>query len=418
MLSQMIVFAQDDNNLTKIEIDRIDKFCDSYPNIKPGEFKVDFKNKVYEAGSRSSNYKYFIIVRDINDSPRIIIMNNEVMNFANKELPIDILRVGYTPEECVYITKDRSSTSDKEKIVYNLIVGDKSYGPYDGIETVLPKGFVYKNKNLFTYVEYFKEFSSINNYNIVEEAEYEGEFVQCSLNDKMLKFVPKAKVSYFKCYDGHYYILYNDEEMNNTLLIVDGVGYELDGVVGSLNFKFSHDGEHWIASGNDYVIVDGVYVARLSETIKDVAINEKGDYIYIIDGEGFTEKAYFNENVIANGVEFMSLNVDDEQMFNFIFRNEKGYFYGIDNDIKDFNVNMKNYYYPALYDTNQAFVVKSSDGKHKMEFNYESPYVVIDNNKFESVTPPHYAVWNDDEHCFMWNTVENYKLMVYKYKVK
>ena len=173
-----------------------------------------------------------------------------------------------------------------------------------------------------------------------------------------------------------------------------------------------------IADGYNYVIVDGVYVAKLSKHIKDVAINIKGDYFYVVEGEGFGDKAYLNDKVVIDGVEFKSLNVDDEEHFNYICRNDKGFFYGIDNDIKDFNGNIKNYYYPALMDDQQGFVIKSDDGKHKMEYSNDSPFITIDGERIESITPPHYAVWNEDEQSFMWNSIENWKLFVRKYKVK
>lgn len=418
ILSVSMVFAQYDKRLSKAEIGKIDLGLYAYPNVKQGEFVVDFEDLVFDQGKYTLNYRFFVIVRDRNDNPKFVAMNNYVLNFKKIDLPVEILRAGYTPDECVYISKTNTSSMEGDIIKYNLIVGNKNYGPYDGINEVLPKGFVYKNKNVYTYVEYGDEFSSINNYSVLEPSMYEGEFVQCSINDKLLKFIPKEKVKYFKCYDGHYYILYNDKAMNNTLLIVDGVGYELDGVINSLNLKFSHNGEHWIAAGQDYVMVDGVYVTRLSDAIKNADINNNGDYMYIVDGEGFSEKVYLNENVVVDGVEVKSLTVDDDQVFNYIFKNEKGFFYGLDYQARDFNENIKNYYYPTLNDNNKSFVVTSPDGKHRLEYNNESPYIIIDGKKIESVTTPHYMVWNQKEHCFMWNAIENYKLMVYKYQVK
>ena len=418
ILSVSMVFAQYDKRLSKAEIGKIDLGLYAYPSVKQGEFVVDFEDMVFDQVKYTLNYRYFVIVRDRNDNTKLVAMNNFVFNFTKMDLPVEILRTGYAPEECVYITKTNTSGVEGDIIKYNLKVGNKNYGPYDGINEVLPKGFVYKNKNVYSYVEYGNEFSSIKNYSILEPSMYEGEFVQCSINDKLLKFVPKEKVKYFKCYDGHYYILYNDKAMNNTLLIVDGVGYELDGVVTSLNLKFSHNGEHWIAAGQDYVMVDGVFVTRLSDVIKNADINNNGDYMYIVDGEGFSEKVYLNEKIVIDGVEVESLTVDDDQVFNYIFKNEKGFFYGLDYQAKDFNENIKKYYYPALNDNNQTFVVTSPDGKHRLEYDNSSPYIIIDGKKIESVTTPHYMVWNQKEYCFMWNTIENYKLVVYKYQVK
>lgn len=418
MPSLSMVFAQNDKNLTKIEIGDLSKICKTFPYVKLGEFVVDFEHMVFDQNLYRNNYKYFVILRDERDDPSFIKTNNFLMNFSKSDLPIELLRAGFAMDDYVYISKKKSVSVDNSKIIYNLHIGRQSYGPYDGIERVLPDGFVYKNKGVYTYVRYDNQLIAVNNYSILDQAEYEGDFVQCSINDKLLKFYPKEKVKYFKCYDGHYYILYNDKAMNNTLLIVDGVGYELDGVVNSLNLKFSHNGEHWIAAGRDYVMVDGVYVKRLSDVIKYVDINNNGDYMYVVDGKGFSEKVYLNEKVVVDVVEVESLTVDDNQVFNYIFKNENGFFYGLDNHARDFNENIKNYYYPAFNDDNHDFVVKSPDGKHRLEYNNTSPYIIIDGNKIESVTTPHYMVWNNKEHCFMWNVLENFKLIVYKYQVK
>ena len=161
-----------------------------------------------------------------------------------------------------------------------------------------------------------------------------------------------------------------------------------------------------------------MYVARISGVIKDANINDKGDYFYIVDGDGYSEKAYLNGEIIADGVEVRSLTVDDDQHFNYIFKNAKGFFYAIDNDVRDYNANVRNYYYPAFNDSNQDFIVVSNDGRHKLEYHNDSPYIDIDGVKIETLMSPHYVVWKEKERCFMWNTLENFKLMVYKYKVK
>lgn len=418
LFSSLVTYAQRNKNLTKTVIGDLSKVWQSFPNVKPGEFVVDFDHMVYDKSVYSSTYKYIIVLRDENDGVRLIQMNNLVMNFKGEELPIDLLRAGYNIDDYVYISKKKSLAVDNAQIKYNLHIGQETYGPYDGIECVLPKGFVYKNMGAYSYVKYNKNKSAAKHYCIVEQDNYEGEFVQCSINGKILKFVPNGNIKYYKCNDGHYYILYNDKAMNNTLLIVDGDGYELDGVVEKLDLKFSHNGNHWIAAGTDYVIVDGIYIARISENIKYVDINNKGDYFYVVDGEGFNEKAISNGNVVVDGVEIKSLTVDNEHRFNYIFKNAKGYFYAIDNDVRDYSDNIRNYFYPALNDAIQDFVVMSNDGKHKFEYHNDSPYIIIDGVSIESLMPPHYVVWKEKEHCFMWNALDNYKLMVFKYKVK
>lgn len=411
-----IMFAQKNKNLTRIEIGDVGKISDESPYVKPGEFRVDFENMVYDYNVWRKNYMFFVILRDKNSKPVNVVTNNDILDFSNSDAPVKILRAGYSADDFIYIKTRNIADIGLSSCFLN--VKGTPYGPYDAIEDVLPKGFVYRNNGVYSYVEYDKVYDTIVDYCVPVKANYEGEYLQCSLNGELLKFTPKNNVDYYKSHDGHYYILYNDDAMDNTLFIVDGVGCELDEVVNQIKFKFSHNGEHWIAAGENYLIVDGVYVKINSETIKDVSINNDGLYLYVVEGEGLKDKVYVNDGVLVDGVEILKLTVDNEQRFNYLFKSDKGFFYGIDNTITDFNDNIKKYYYPEFFDSTQTFTIKSDNGKHIFVYSYDLPYVVIDGMRLDCPSTPHYAVWNNKEKCFVWNAVEGTKLLVYKYKVK
>ena len=152
--------------------------------------------------------------------------------------------------------------------------------------------------------------------------------------------------------------------------------------------------------------------------IKYVDIKNNGQYAYVIQGNGFNDMLYVNDNILVNGVEVKNLTVDEKQRFNYIVRNKKGYFYGIDNEISSFNEKMRDYYYPKLFDSNQEFIVKSLDGKHSLSYSYDRLYVIIDGNRLDCKATPHYAIWNEDEKCFIWNTVQGKTLMIYQYTIQ
>ena len=89
LFSSLVTYAQRNKNLTKTVIGDLSKVWQSFPNVKPGEFVVDFDHMVYDKSVYSSTYKYIIVLRDENDGVRLIQMNNLVMNIWR--IPITIM---------------------------------------------------------------------------------------------------------------------------------------------------------------------------------------------------------------------------------------------------------------------------------------------------------------------------------------
>ena len=413
----LTVSAQNNKRMTSFEIGKLTKDRTDASYVKQGEFIVDFKNRIYDQNTNVKTYKYSVITRDQKAMVRTVMMNNYLMNFSSLQYSIDVLRMGYTIPEFVYIEKRDASSVETGKYKYTLHVGDAGYGPYDAIVEVQPKGFVYKNMGIYSYRKYKDDMAGKKDYCVVERQVYPEQTVKCKVGDKTLAFNVVGSVDYYRSHDGHYYLLYNDKDMDNTFMVVDSVGYEMDSFTQSILFKFSHDGKHWIAAGNDYVIVDGLTVMRKAGQIKAVGIKNDGKYSYVVKGDEYGDRVFMNDNMMVKGVELLNLTVDDEERFNYIFRDDNGYSYGIDRDIKSFNDNMNAYYYPALFDNEQTFTVKSADGKHTMSFKYDQPYIMIDGKRLDCNSIPHYAVWDNGDNCFMWNAVEGSKLLIYKYKV-
>ena len=414
--------AQNKKNISKQyvgKIDVVDKNGIQNFYVKHGEFKLDFDTKVTDAYNYlyTKNYKYFVIVRDSKDNVLCAKMNNYEQSFKNMS-GVKILKAGYTIPDYVYIEKRNIVYKGEVQYRYYLHVGGKQLGPYDEILDMFTDGFIYKLGNEYSYSTYDINYENSISYPIPSEALYVEKTIKCKLRTSVLEFKPLDNVRYYTTSDGHYYLLYYDNYMNNTLMVVDSVGYELDGVMETVNFKYSQNGKHWIAAYGNNIMVDGINMIPLSDKIKHVAIKNDGGYAYVVEGKNKSDVLYFGEDLVLQGADVKWLAVDADERFNYICRNNRGYFYGIDKKLIAKNDDMKNYYYPALFDSDEKFVVKSNDGKHVMEFSYDTPYIMIDNARIDSQSIPHYAKWNESNSSFMWNAVEGVNLYVYEYKVK
>ena len=412
-LLPVMMIAQSSKNLTSYRIGKLTENSINTIIVNPGEFKVDYDSKIVDQNNYTKTYRYFVISRNEKGDILQVTMNNHLIDFAGKDYPIELLRAGYTTPDYVYIEKRNMYKTQK----YYLHANGLLHGPYDKIEDIFPDGLIYKNQDMYLYKD-FEYNEASNNICVLEKEDYKENTVKCMINDKFFEFVPKDEVLYYKDFSGHYYMLYNDDSMDNTLLVVDGIGYELDGSIDNHMFRFSHDGKHWAMSGQNYILVDGIIMSRVSGMIKDITINNRGQYSYIIQGDGFNDILYYNNDILIRGIEVLNLRFDNQERLNYICRSNIGYFYGIDYDIIDLNNNMKDYYYPSLYDTNQTFTVKSKNGDHTLVYSYDKMYVLIDGVRVDCQSYPHYATWDQKDNCFIWNSVVGINLMIYKYKVK
>ena len=421
LLVPLTLAAQNKRNLTQKYIGKIDRLNEGVMNtyVKHGEFKVDFDNTVTDAYNYlyTKNNRYFVIVRDSKDNILYAKTNNYELLFKNMG-GVDIIKASYVIPEFVYVEKRNMTYSGKPQIKCYLHVAGRVLGPYDEILDMFQDGFIYRLGDNYSYSTYKNDSESGINYQIPTEALYVEKTIRCNLMDTVLEFKPTENVRYYTTSGGHYYLLYYDNYMENTLMVVDSTGYELDGALEAVDLKYSKDGNHWIAAYNNNLMVDGVNVMRLTDKIKHVAIKNNGQYAFVVEGKNMNDKYYIDNNLVLQGIDMKWLAIDAEERFNYICRNAKGYFYGVDNDMVDKNDDIKNYYYPALFDSDEHFVVKSKDGQHVMEYSYDTPYIMIDNMRIDCPSIPHYAKWDESDKCFIWNAVEGVNLYLYKYKVK
>lgn len=432
--------AQIKRKPTKTLIGKVKQIGEEKLVIKPGEFKIDFDEKVYDESMYMRNNKFFVIVRGNNGDVKYIKMNNHEINLSKTEFPVEILRAGLTIPDLVYLDKRNSTAADDVKYKYYLHVAGRVFGPHEAITDIFPNGYICKNKDVYTFMSFedvgedivpknMAKDKSVDNvdvhpvfgdltYEVPVESRYDKDYVECDMNGKLLRFKTRDEVVYQKTHNGHYFLLYNDSLMDNTLLVVDGKCHELDGIVKHVDFKFSQDGSHWMSFVPNNLMADGVTVCRTAADIKYFAIKNNGDFAYVIEGDGLGDKLYLGEEKFVDGINMMWLAVDDEERFNYIFRSDRGYCYGVDKITIDRNEKMKKFYYPPLCDDNQVFTVMSEDGKHSFVYGYDRSYVLIDGKRMDCSAVPHYATWDPEEGCFIWNAVENLELYLYSFKVR
>ena len=419
LMLPLMVTAQSKKNLKQIYIGKLDYDASQNLYVKHGEFKIDFDHKITDVVNYvyAQNYRYMVIVRDSKDNIMYAKMNHYELKLNNISVD-NLMRAGYSIPDFVYLEKRNVTYSGKPQYRYYLHVSGKVLGPYDEVKDFFQDGFIYRIGDTYSYCAYNDEEESNVSFVIPDESLYVENTIRCNLKNEKLDFKPTDNVHYYRSMAGHYYLLYYDNYMDNTLLVVDSTGYELDGVLETIDLKYSQNGEHWIAAYSNNLMVDGITVLQLSEKIKYVAIKNDGQYAYVVEGKGMNDRFYINNDIILQGIDMKWLATDVQERFNYICKSNKGYFYGIDDELFDKNEDMKNYYYPTLFDKDEKFVVKSTDGTHTMEYSYDTPYISIDNMRIDLPSIPHYAKWNEKERCFMWGAVEGINLFLYKYKVK
>lgn len=414
MIQPLALAAQ--NNLKKTLLGRIGVESNRSIYVRHGEFKVDFDNKITDADMKKHVNRYVVIVRDKNGKVRNVKINDSYINF-NSSNAVEVLKAGYSFSDLVYTEKRKIVSDENTQYKHYLHISDKSYGPYDQILDMFPDGFTYKNAGVYSYRSYKIGDETVQNYPILDESEYENKTVRYYIKDKLLEFKPVDKVHYYTTERGNYYLLYYDDFMENTLLVVDSVGYELDGIMSKIDFKFSQNGKHWMAACLYNVMVDGVTVLRLQDRVKFLAINNEGNYAFVTKGKGMSDMVYLGDDVFVKGVEVRWFATDCNGKFNYIIKKGDDSFYCIDNEVVKSLTSSNNYYYSTIFDGKGTNVVKSNDGKHTMVYSYDSPYITIDDERIDFPSIPHYAKWDEGKGCFVWNAVEDVELYLYEYKV-
>ncbi len=199
-------------------------------------------------------------------------------------------------------------------------------------------------------------------------------------------------------------------------LTINGKEFEVDICPVNVNnnrFDVSLNGKHWLLSGDENIYyVDGVKRMFEGDTRSygDQYIDNEGNYII---------KTY--KGFVVNGVE-MLIPHEDKRYFqttfgNFAYQKEDGtyVFNGrefVKTDISSLGRDEWPYRYYDHWDDDVTVV--SSDRRHMLVHNWESPHVTINEKKF-GTAPAIKAEWNEAAKAFFWNALEGQELVVYEY---
>lgn len=224
--------------------------------------------------------------------------------------------------------------------------------------------------------------------------------------------------------DGHYYYLYRDAYMPNTVLVVDGKAVELFGVFtyDDLRLKYSYNGKHWMAVVDGRLWVDGVMKSTEGYTVSDFFVNDSGDYMYKAakkEGEINGETVVLNGHVIRRDAQigYFGMNANQQLKFHFLsggqcFVYEEG---SVANVTKDF----KTICYVDDLLAGRLVKMCSADGVHCLTYVSGKEGLEIDGTVM-CQSMPFQVVYDQRAQCFQWNAIEETKdghneLVVYKF---
>ena len=218
--------------------------------------------------------------------------------------------------------------------------------------------------------------------------------------------------------DDHYFLVYKTEYMDEALAVVNGKGYVLDGDFDDLRFKFSEDGNNWIACCNDYLLVNGIKIKFNDKQIRDFFINNNGECScvldYYLDGKK-TSDLFINGQFHLENVELYSLQLINTVEWIYRFKKTGKLYEGVGFVYQDYTNKSFYFDYDAVVVYDKDCMIKSKDGKHCFKINENN--FEIDRYRYESVKP--YSVyWDNHKSCFVWTTIEGGYLFINKLGLK
>lgn len=225
--------------------------------------------------------------------------------------------------------------------------------------------------------------------------------------------------------DGHYYYLYRDDFMPNSVLCVDGKSVELFDVYtdDELRLKFSYDGKHWMAVGDGFIWVDGKMKSVQGYSIADFMVTNDGHYICRACKAGEETKG---ETVVVDGqviqrdafIGYFNLNSQQKLKYHFL---AAGHCYVYeDGKIKDMTEVSRTALYKDDLIDGQAVKMYTKGGSHYMSYVVGQEGVVID-GKQVAASIPFQVILDEKEGIFRWNAIEwtgdKMLLVVYTYQI-
>lgn len=417
---------QSQDRLTRLRMETLEGFL----SVNQGEFQAEYNQLPNMAThSMASYYNYLFVCRNERSGMSTIYVNARVL--LPYKYVVRAFRVGSTWKDCVFVLKYFEPNS------YEVGYGMEAVYAYgvqqtvcDSVLSVTNDGYVYKLNGEYYYSTYNKQ-SSLGQVSPVVWLE-KRTFVnpiRLQLSSKSVRCMLSEGDEYY-CYNGktamHYYYLYRDKYMPNTVLVVDGEPVELFGeyTYENLRMKFSYNGRHWMAVANDRFWVDGEMKLVEGYTISDFLISNKGDYVYKASKNGEEEKGetlVLNGSIIRRQVIVGHFAFDAQQKLRFHFL-AAGQWYVYENgQINSMTKESNSVLYTDDLIDNLPIEKFSTDGMHKLSYVTGQKGVEIDGIRLtESV--PFQVIYDKNEKCFRWNAIEvtpegKRDLVIYTYQL-
>ena len=405
-----IAKAQSQDRLKRVRLETLEGFL----NVNQGEFQAEYNALPNMAThSMSTYYNYIFIARNEKSGMSTIYANGRLLLPYKYE--VRAFRMGSTWKDCIFVVKYYETDS------YEIAYGMETVYAYgvqqmvcDSVLSITNDGYVYRLNGEYYYSTFNKQttlgqttqivWPEKRTYKASDKAMLSSKSVDCRLSEGDVYYSCTGRAAQ------HYYYLYRDQYMPNTVLIVDGEPVELYGqyTYENLRMKFSHNGRHWMAVADDRFWVDGEMKLVEGYTILDFLISNKGDYVYRASKNGEAEKG---ETLVLNGeiirrqviVGHFALNAEQKLRFHFLAGGQ-WYIYD-DGQINNVGKESNSILYTDDLIDNLRIDKFSPDGMHKLSYVTGQKGVEIDDVKMtESV--PFQVIYDKEEKCFKWNAIE------------
>jgi len=420
-----ISFAQSHDKLSR----QVFKKVSFNEEMEYGEFQVELsKASNYTESSEGVWFSYFYVTKN-RFSGKSSVISNGTSLIQNRNMQVRSYRIGFTSAKSIFVMKNKDQASDDMAYDMEMVRAYGSLYPVcDSVVKISDDGYVYTLNGAYYYCAFrTPEGDKMQRYQItwLDKKIFESkEKLRFQSNAGELSRLQAGDI-YYESVDGHYYYLCRDQYMPNTVLVIDGDYVELFGKYSDDTFrlKFSYNGKHWMAVGNDYFWVDGERKSVEGYSITDFVITNEGHYGYKAMRNG---KEKEGEMVVVDGqlirrnahVSYFALDAKGKLKFRFVSGGRILQYE--DGSVADATNQLESVFYPGCSMNDRLVTLLSNDGMHKMTYQKDKQGVEIDGIKLTE-SYPCYAIFDEQNKCFVWNAIEErgeeIELVIYKFSV-
>lgn len=421
-----MAFAQLPENTTRNVVATVD----ANEIINPGEFQMELSKGAFYSDENGNPWFSFVYTFTNKFTRNSNIMVNDRERFVNRNVDVRTYKIGPTFEKGVFVVKNiGTAESDMGSGMEVVLANGVSHPVCDSVVYLNDDGYVYSVNRKYFYSVYKDVYDNQTEPKPVvwpERKIYDAEHIMFS-GEKATAFARLNTGSvYFESPEGHYYYLYRDKYMPNTVMVVDNTVYELFDVYGEndLKFKFSYNGQHWMAVGRDCYWIDGTLRSVEGFVITDFLVNDEGHYAYKAykkDAAENGEVVVVDSQIIRRNAKVCYFALNSDGRFKFRFLTGTGRILQYESEkISDITESLSSVLYSSDATDGQLITVFSNDGKHKLTYRRGLSGVEIDGVKITE-TVPCYAVYDVHNKSFLWNAIENAdgrtELVIYRYAI-